>query len=197
MEHGVERLDARNRNVALFGKFQRRAEKRLYFHWRLPLEIPVHDAMVGLGLRHLLHRRFPEIGGEFASLGMGDSEQLVDCARHKRAYTDLFEKFDMVGGFKKDAGWMESNGPCHRISTNRPTCGTGDSPNHTLELLLANVLRHLAVHLASAKSHGEGLGHVCLDLYGNGLVGVGGTNPDFGRTLVLKLARSKLQDLCS
>jgi hypothetical protein len=88
---------------------------------------------------------------------------------------------------------MESDGPAN-VSTISEYSRIEDAPNHALKLLLAYVGRDLAVNLPGAQGHGKRLCHVGLYLCRNGFVGVGRTNPDVRRSLVLKFARSELQN---
>lgn len=72
-----------------------------------------------------------------------------------------------------------------------------DLPNHAVVLLLSDVGRDLALHLARLQCHGQRLGHVLLYRDGYGRVLVGGAHPEVRCSFMFKLTRPKLGELCS
>lgn len=72
-----------------------------------------------------------------------------------------------------------------------------DQPNHSVVLLLADVVGHFAVNLSSAERHSQGFRHVILDRRWNCIVLVRRSDPHIRSTDVLELACSQLRYLSS
>jgi hypothetical protein len=67
MKGGIQSFYAGHSHFFFLCKLQGRAQKGFDLHGRFPLEIPIHDAVIGLWLGHLLHRGIPKVWGKLAT----------------------------------------------------------------------------------------------------------------------------------
>ena len=217
MKERVQRLDAGNAQAGVPREPERDAQVGFDLHGSSRNEVLIHDAVVLGRPRHGPYDLGLEIFGEAAFLTRGDLHELFDGIRDQRSYADFLDQFRVRRRLEDDAGGVEGDGSNTRQSlssartgpsASSSTCQVGgrgeggnhrrrrsSSPDHALVLLLPDVLRHLAIHLAGAQGHGQGLGHVGLHGGGDVRVPVGRSDPHLARAMVLKLARAQLRDL--
>ncbi len=105
-----------------------------------------------------------------------------------------------LGVVEDDAGRVEGNGAGHALAAVSilgllGNGGQKDTPDDALKLLLPDVGRDLAVDLAGAQRHGQGLGHVFLYGRRDVVVLAGRADPDLGGPAVLELAGAQLAKL--
>ena len=91
VEKSVQRLDARNGNTHVLGKFDGGAEECLDFERSAGGEILVHGTGGSGGLDHGFHGLLVEVLRENATLGLCKNEELVDDAGDHGTSTCLLQ----------------------------------------------------------------------------------------------------------
>ena len=91
VEKSVKRLDARNRNTHVLGKFDRSAEERLDLQRSTSGKVLVHSTGCGGGLDHGFHGLFMEILREDTTLGLCKNEEFIDDAGDQGTSACLLE----------------------------------------------------------------------------------------------------------
>ena len=92
VQHRVERLDPRNRDIDFLSKLNWRPKICLDFHRSSGLEVLIHNAGGVIGQNHLFHYLFSEARLELAALSFGDGEELINDTSNHRKDTNFFEK---------------------------------------------------------------------------------------------------------
>lgn len=195
MQNSVECFDTRNGNAGFFGQFDRGTKIRFDLHRASRDVILPHDALGRRGLRHFVDCLLLEIGCEFATVRRREGEQFIDYVVYQVPNANLLEQLGVVCCLEYHTRRVECN-RTRDLSVNdwRP-CPQGCLPNDPLVLLLANILRNLAVNLARCQCHGKRLSHVLLNRRRDVIILAGRSNPNFSRSLVLEFALAKLRKL--
>lgn len=136
-----------------------------------------------------------ELWRKFASLGLGQGQQLIDDVGYQLRYAYFIKERRVARSFEKHRQRMKRNGSVEQVNMASEK-GVGQtslcSPDYPLVLLLPNVTGHLAIDLASAKGHSQSLSHIFLNGGRDIGVPVGRSNPHLGRALVLEFAATQL-----
>lgn len=162
VEHGVHGLNSGHGHIEFGGQLDRGSQEGLDFHRPSDLKVLVHGAG-RIRCSHLLDRLLSEVTWELAALGCGQLQELVHDAVHQLADADFLKELGRIGGIEDYACGMERDRSMQALATGLRRGGYSqkkkkekekNSPNHSLKLLLSNILRHLAIDLARAECHG-------------------------------------------